>query len=335
MKQIIHKTFGQLLTSETQQTYLNSSMKDLSVQPPILKNVNHGYFSVNTNLKVKERPIFITSRFRAGSTLLWNLFRDLPNTRAFYEPFNERQWFNPDLRGGNTDNTHLGVTEYWAEYSGLEHLKEYYSEQWHKRYLLMDRYTSMPDMYQYIQALLHASKERSVLQFNRVDFRLDWLKSHFPQAILLHLYRHPRAQWISFLRTPNSIPFDKCELHYVDHFYLNSWCENLSQHFPFLSQVVTPHPYERFYLLWKLSYLFGQKYADLSLSYEELVNGTSGIENLAKLCGLDMSEVTIATAKIEPQKNMDKKWQNYAPVAWYEELESSAEFKISNFSRNL
>jgi hypothetical protein len=32
------------------------------------------------------RPIFITARFRSGSTLLWNMFRRLRGYRAYYEP---------------------------------------------------------------------------------------------------------------------------------------------------------------------------------------------------------------------------------------------------------
>src|SRR5262245_36641455 len=40
-------------------------------------------------------PIVISARFRTGSTLLWNVFRHLPNCTAYYEPFNERRWFDP------------------------------------------------------------------------------------------------------------------------------------------------------------------------------------------------------------------------------------------------
>src|SRR5262245_55459716 len=42
-----------------------------------------------------RRPLFITGRFRSGSTLLWQLFRALPGVTCYYEPFNERRWFDP------------------------------------------------------------------------------------------------------------------------------------------------------------------------------------------------------------------------------------------------
>src|SRR5690606_37473813 len=59
--------------------------------------------------------VFITSRFRSGSTLLWNVFRHLPDFTAYYEPFNERRWFDPTTRGESVDATHRNVSDYWRE----------------------------------------------------------------------------------------------------------------------------------------------------------------------------------------------------------------------------
>ena len=38
-----------------------------------------------------DRAIFLTSRFRSGSTALWSAFRLLDDVTAYYEPFNERR----------------------------------------------------------------------------------------------------------------------------------------------------------------------------------------------------------------------------------------------------
>ena len=43
--------------------------------------------------------IFITGRFRSGSTLLWNLFRNTLGVTSYYEPLNERRWFDARARG--------------------------------------------------------------------------------------------------------------------------------------------------------------------------------------------------------------------------------------------
>src|SRR5205807_1818767 len=82
--------------------------------------------------------VFITGRFRSGSTLLWNLFRNAPNVTAYYEPLNERRWFDPRARGDRVDRTHRFVAEYWREYDGLEELGDYYREDWIGRNLYMD-----------------------------------------------------------------------------------------------------------------------------------------------------------------------------------------------------
>jgi hypothetical protein len=63
--------------------------------------------------------VFITARFRTGSTLLWNLFRNTEGITAYYEPLNERRWFDPFRRGERIDATHRNVAEYLREYQGL------------------------------------------------------------------------------------------------------------------------------------------------------------------------------------------------------------------------
>src|SRR5262245_27974875 len=86
----------------------------------------------------RGRPIFITGRFRSGSTLLWNLFRHMDGVTAYYEPFNERRWFDESTRGERVDPTHRHVTEYWTEYAALTELGAYYDERWIDTELFMD-----------------------------------------------------------------------------------------------------------------------------------------------------------------------------------------------------
>ena len=65
--------------------------------------------------------VIVTGRFRSGSTLLWNLFRQAGGFTAYYEPLNERRWFDPTARGDRTDSTHRNVSDYWREYDGSRH----------------------------------------------------------------------------------------------------------------------------------------------------------------------------------------------------------------------
>jgi hypothetical protein len=67
----------------------------------------------------RDDIVFITARFRSGSTLLWNLFRNIDGITSYYEPFNERRWFDKSAHGDKIDTTHKGVNDYWSEYSDL------------------------------------------------------------------------------------------------------------------------------------------------------------------------------------------------------------------------
>ena len=75
--------------------------------------------------KLVESPYPETERFRSGSTLLWNIFRNRKGKTAYYEPFNERRWFDPEARSSRVDATHRGVSDYWREYDGLGELAQH------------------------------------------------------------------------------------------------------------------------------------------------------------------------------------------------------------------
>ena len=200
---------------------------------------------------VERHPVFITARFRSGSTLLWNLFRHTNRCTAFYEPLNERRWFDPSQRGTTTDATHKGVDDYWREYDGLEELGRYYNEEWTSRGLYMDAGSWNPARAAYVRLLVQRAPQRPVLQFNRIDFRLPWFRRMFPSASLIHLYRHPRDQWCSSLADRAcSTSCTIADFRNHDGFYLLTWAADLKYRFPFLEQPETSHPYRLFYLIW-------------------------------------------------------------------------------------
>ena len=191
--------------------------------------------------------VIISSRFRSGSTLLWNIMRAQSDVTAYYEPFNERRWFDSVARGSRVDSTHLNVDDYWREYDGLSELGEHYREEWIDHDLYMDENFWDGAMKRYIEILIERSSGLPVLQFNRVDFRLQWLRRNFPGAKLIHLYRHPRDQWCSMLMDIGCYPRDSIEsFEQHDKFYLLSWATDLKYHFPFLADPGL-HPYQLHY----------------------------------------------------------------------------------------
>jgi len=225
----------------------------------------------NKTLKASG-PLFITARFRSGSTLLWQAFDRLPGFTAYYEPLNERRWFDPLSRGEGTDATHRGARNYHNNYDGLDRLSAWFKEEWTYQNLAMGHSAHASALESYISALVESAAERPVLQFNRVDFRLPFLKAKFPDTSILHLRRNPRDSWRSTLKeAPNNQDWNLLSYSEHCHFYLLPWYRDLAISYPWLlMDAHKTHPYKLHYLVSRLSDLFAATWADSAISYEAL-----------------------------------------------------------------
>lgn len=280
----------------------------------------------------RDDIIIVSARFRSGSTLLWNLFRNIPGFVSYYEPFNERRWFDPEARGEGVDATHRKVADYWAEYDGMADLGVHFDESWNERRFYMREDAWNPRMKSYMEQLVERAAGRPVLQFNRIDFRLPWVRSTFPNAKLVHLYRHPRDQWTSNLQQLDRFPPDgqMKDFAAVDGFYLMRWAVDLKHHFPFLDVDAIDHPYQLHYFLWKLSYVYGRKFSDISLGFEDLTtNPERALFHLFDLCGIDESHVEQLLPLVEPPAF--GKWKKYAEDAWFKHHEEHCEEVLASF----
>ncbi len=271
-------------------------------------------------------PVFITARFRTGSTLLWNIFRHLPELTTYYEPLHPWLALPSAQRPTVPDPTHYDVEEYWSEYDRIPNLQQMFTEPWDREDLYLDALDWKPALAAYIRLLISSAGGRAVLQFNRVDFRLDWLRHVFPEAQLVHLFRHPRDQWLSTMR--RSAPFGRDDPleRFAEHdaYFLGDWVRDLSSHFPMLDWQLVSHPYEMFYLVWKLSYIWGKAYSGFSLSYEQLLAAPhAALRDLFGFLDLDPQFVPRAAALVRPSGN--SRWQTYADGAWFAARERAAE----------
>ena len=270
-------------------------------------------------------PIFITARFRSGSTFLWQVFRQLERVTAYYEPLNENQWFLN--RGYGTDDTHIGVDNYDTEYQGLSRLSECYNPTWVNRNLYMTARDHDPALFTYINALIDAAEERPVLQFNRMDLRLAWLAAQFPEARIVHLYRHPREQWMSILKDGREPPKDYRyrQNDPLDYFYLINWAKDLRLHFPFL-EPEGQHPYAIHFYLWRLSHMAGKQHAHVSICYEKLITDFTGVASQL-FSALDLS---VSPGEIDRLAGLNagrvkESWRQYADLDWFREIEASCD----------
>jgi hypothetical protein len=281
----------------------------------------------------RDDIVFITGRFRSGSTLLWNLFRNLPGCTAYYEPHNERRWFDPQSRGSHTDPSHRQVSDYWLEYEGLEELGHYYRKEWTERHFFMDESFWDPGLRRYTEILVERAAGRPVLQCNRIDFRLPWIRKNFPNAKIIHLFRHPRDQWISTLMGDASkLPrgASVAEFARFDRFYLIRWAADLKYHFPFLDPKSAEHPYQLYYYLWKLSYLFGRRYADYSLAFEHLIDSPAGLlSEVFRAIGMRDYDLSRLLPLIErPELG---RWSGFADDDWFRRHEEVCETVLHEF----
>jgi hypothetical protein len=240
-----------------------------------------------TGLPERCRGLFITARFRSGSTLLWHLYANLPGVTAYYEPLHEVRWFMLD-EPGSIDPTHYGVSDYRLGYEGMKDLDACFDVEWGYKRLWMDGASFDWKLKSYVAALVTRAKGFPVLQFNRVDFRLQWLRANFLECPILHLIRDPRDQWRSALFDRALDPrLSIAEFRAHDHFALLPWVTDLTRIFPCLDLPPQVPAYRLHYLIWRLSQISGERYADMTITYEELAaDPIATLRNVTRVLGL-------------------------------------------------
>jgi hypothetical protein len=153
----------------------------------------------------------------------------------------------------------------------------------------------------------------------------------FPDAIVVHLYRHPRDQWCSSL-----VDWDRCssscsidDFRDLDAFYLLVWAHDLQYRFPFLDPGTASHPYRLFYFIWKLSYLVGRRYAHYSMAFESLAaNPELEISRLFKFLDLKGADVGRLASLVVPPAS---RWLRYASDEWFKRHEEACEEVLRDF----
>ncbi len=279
-------------------------------------------------------PIFVTARFRSGSTLLWQCFHRLAEFTAYYEPFNDRRWFDPKRRGEQVDASHRGVADYASNYDNLEALGASFEDHWGVRHLSLGAGARNPKMQRFIEGLVEAAGERPVLQFNRIDFRLPYLKAAFPQAAFVHLGRNPRDTWRSTLRgVPNEGSWTLNSFAPFCKFYLMNWYQDLSLAYPRLwRNPYKTHPYELHYLLHRLSELFAYRDCDFFLHYEAMEKDLIGeMRTLLSFLGETSIDLSPLDGLLAPRH---QRYDHSESAQQYSEIEARVEAELQDWLKD-
>jgi hypothetical protein len=271
-----------------------------------------------------EAPIFISARFRSGSTLLWHLFRQIPACRAYYEPCHDQLLAHIEVKTPPLEG-HLGVQSYWDEYFPiLDQLKELHDRDFGVNRLLLEANDTHEELAQYVQFLISsAAPGIAVLQFNRVDFRLPWLRAQFPEAKILHMFRNSRDQWFSMVK---DLSKEQRLNSYINTGYeLMTWSCSLAFDFPFLFSPRIRSSYHRHYILWKLSKLMGERCSDLSVDFDNdlIGNPRRTIEQILTTSGLTV----LATDPLANLVSVPKsgQWRAVESEEWFHRAEAECD----------
>lgn len=261
-------------------------------------------------------PVFLSARFRSGSTLLWLLAKRLPRTTAYYEPLHDN--LVAHVRGATPPmESHPGVVDYWEEYRRLpEPLESRHRNAFGVDRLLLEPTDAHPELEGYLRFLLGAAAgTQPVLQFNRTDFRLPWLRARFPEARIIHMHRDPVAQWLSMVR---GVPEPERDDPSLDTDYeLSTWAYSLSEDLPFLLGPHVTHPYQRHWMMWRLSLLMGRRCSDLSLAFEDF-DGGGALEALLEAMGRERREAELLRDAVRPRSPVE----DPRPASFYRGLEA-------------
>jgi len=268
-----------------------------------------------------NKLVFLSGDFSSGSTLLWLLFRKTGAFHTLYEPLHERlrEYLIYPLR---SYEHHFFSENYFAEYKGYKEVFKLHSDAWGRSDFYLSEDDNGIELYRYLSYIIGMSfsrQDRVALQFNRVAFRLGWLRKNFPEVPIIHIYREPEKQWDSIVRRSQSHHGREDVGQESVNFSgmgISNWCDQLQEQFPELHAENSNTGYERYLKLYNLSLQQHNLHADLSVKYEDLISNFN--EECKKIFNLVdypadveyLSQFVVPTSSHKPlgsdKKNIDR-----------------------------
>jgi hypothetical protein len=230
---------------------------------------------VYTNRNDMPGLVFLSGDFSSGSTLLFTLFRETREYYCLYEPLHPRlrEYLIWPVR---TYEHHYFVKDYFKEYKDFDRINELFNPEWATRNLYLTADDQAEDLYRYISYLIETASSRQdkvLLKFNRITFRLPWIRARFPQAKIVHIHRDKESQWKSIVaRVQEILGREDVGENRPDFegFNFAAWCEDLKTVFPELAAEHSQTGFERFSKLYDRSLAAHRADANISIEYRSL-----------------------------------------------------------------
>ncbi|MCX7552955.1 sulfotransferase [Marinicella sp. S1101] len=243
-----------------------------------------------------KNPIFITGRFRSGTSFLWQLFDQLDGFCAWYEPLHPQ--LTAAVKHVRPKTSHVGIEDYWSTYRQHPNYEKYHSSRFATEQLYLESGQRYRELKNYINHLIELSSPQvPVLQFNRMDFRLAWLKAEFPDATIIHIDRNSLHAYLS--QRKHIAADHRHDADYWDAYELVQWCYALQGELPFLLKApFDGHAFCRFYALDQLSRLMAKAHADININLDSDVFYSDDF--VAKIAGV----VALRSSQKDAMKKM-------------------------------
>src|SRR5712692_7843372 len=252
--------------------------------------------------------VFISGDFCSGSTLLFTLFRETDEYYCLYEPLHSllREYLIWPLR---VYEHHFFVDDYFSEYRGFDKIGSLFNSRWADHRLFMSAGDEGDDLYRYLCYIIGTSfgrRSKVLLKFNRMTFRLEWLRAKFPEAKIVHIFRDKKAEWNSIVKRVQQHlgreDVGQADVNF-NGFSLASWCEDLKTRFPELDAANSRTGYDRFCKLWELSLAAHRRHADISIDYSELTdNFETTCKRLFEAVGCNTNVASLKPLVIAPER---------------------------------
>lgn len=269
-------------------------------------------------------PVFISGWFCSGTTALWSAYRRLPGHVAYYEPLHAN--LAAHIEHTRPKPSHVGVQDYWQAYQQLEQGRGLHCRSFAYQRLILSSEESWPELRQWLQALMAVKAKRHVLKFNRVAFRLPWLKKNWPEAKIVHLRRNVRDAWVSTRRHLPPEQWDDAD--HVDAYETAQTAWALANDLPvLLSPEASASAYHRFFLLWTLAEQVAAAHADIAIDLEGLKREPFQVlDSLAQLGALDQSDIALAVSAISDSGHAGH--TEFRSESWFDAIERAAQTQM-------